>query len=259
MKLVHVLPVVALMTPFVLASPATAQEFVVTPYVWLPNIDGNMNFEVPSGARANVEVGPNDYLENLDMAFMIAGEYRGNDWAVFTDLIYLDFSNENSSVRTVNGPGPNQTPIDVGSQLTFEGLLWTLGGAYELANTESYTFDIFAGLRYLGADARLNWSLAGPLNQFPQSGTIEAEEDLWDGLVGVRGEARAGNWFFPYYFDVGAGSSDLTMQALIGAGYRFGAWDVRLAYRHLYYEEGDEALLNDLAFSGPAFGASFRF
>jgi hypothetical protein len=32
-----------------------------------------------------------------------------------------------------------------------------------------------------------------------------------------------------------------------------------LVYRHLYYDEGDSGLLEDFTFSGPAFGARFRF
>ena len=255
------LPVVALAIPFAFASPAAAQEgrWSVTPYVWLPNIDGNLNFQLPSGVRPEVGVGPNDYLENLDMALMVAGDYRADGWSIFTDLVYLDFSNENASVRTVSGPGPVQIPIDVGSQVNFKGALWTLGGGYQLLDTESYTLELLAGFRYLGADAQLNWSLQGPLNQFPQTGSVDSEEDIWDGLVGVRGEVRAGNWFFPYYADVGAGSSDLTLQAIAGVGYRFGGWDIRGVYRHLRYEQGDDKLINDLTFSGPAIGATFRF
>jgi hypothetical protein len=259
MKLV--LPVLAFAIPFALTSPVAAQEnqWSVTPYVWLPNIDGNLNFRLPSGVRPEVGVGPNDYLENLDMALMVAGEYRGDNWSIFTDLIYLDFSNESASVRTVSGPGPVQIPIDVGSQVNFKGALWTLGGGYELVDREEYTLELLAGFRYLRAEAQLNWSLQGPLNQFPQAGSVDAEEDIWDGLVGFRGEARAGNWFFPYYADVGAGTSDLTWQASAGVGYRFGGWDIRGVYRHLRYEQDDDSLIDDLTFSGPAIGANFTF
>lgn len=256
MKILHALPALALLAG--MASPAEAQG-AITPYVWLPNIDGNMRFQLPNGSRPRVEVGPNDYLENLDMALMLAGSYRGSNWSIFGDLIYLDFSNEASSVRTVTLPGSIHVPIDVGSETSLSGLLVTAGAGYELIDKDSFTFDIFAGVRYLDADAKLNWSLQGPLNQFPQSGSVEAEEDAWDGLVGFRGEGRFGAWFFPYYFDIGGGSSDLTLQGVVGAGYRFGSWDIRGVYRHLYYEQGGDDLLSDISFSGPALGATFRF
>jgi hypothetical protein len=260
MKLAYALAVLALLASMV-ASPASAQEhrWTVTPYVWLPSVDGNLRFETPSGARPEVEASPDDYLENVDMGLLLAGEYRGDDWAIFTDLMYFDLSNESASVRTVSGPGGTQIPIDAGSQLNFKGGLWTLGAGYELTDYGNYTLEAFAGFRYLGADAQLNWSFSGPLNQFPQSGSVDGEEDIWDGLVGVRGEVRAGDWFFPYYLDVGAGSSDLTLQVMGGVGYRFGGWDIRAVYRHLYYEQGDDSLINNIAMSGPAFGANFRF
>jgi hypothetical protein len=261
MKLVHALPGLALALSFAFTNPAAAQErqWEVSPYVWLPTIDGNLNFRLPSGVQPEVGVEPGDYLENLDMGLAIAGEYRGDAWSIFTDLMYLDLSSESASVRTVSGPGQSQIPIDAGSQINFKAAFWTLGGGYELIDNEGYTLELFAGFRYLGVDSQLNWSLQGPLNQFPQTGSVDAEDDVWDGLVGIRGEARAGDWFFPYYVDVGAGSSDLTLQASAGVGYRFGGWDIYGAYRHLRYEQGDENLLNDVTLSGPAIGANFRF
>src|SRR5262245_53531674 len=106
MKLAHALPAFAMLATLAAPTTADAQErrdhrATITPYIWLPNIDGNMSFQIPNGSRPKVRVGPNDYLENLDMALMIAGDYRGSNWSIFGDVIYLDFSNENSSVRTV--------------------------------------------------------------------------------------------------------------------------------------------------------------
>jgi hypothetical protein len=243
-----------------LAQPAAAQ-ISVTPYVWLPNINGELKFNIPPGAGGSptIEAGPNDYLENLDMALMIAGEAKLGGASVFTDLIYLDFSNENASVRNVDGPGPIQTPIDSGSQLTFKGLERTLGAGIDLVNREDIHVQGFAGVRYLGPDVRLNWELDGPLNLLPQSGTVEREADIWDGLIGLRGQGNIGNWIFPYYLDIGAGSSDFTWQALAGVGYSWGWGDLHASYRHLAYDQDDDKMLQDFSFSGPAFGATFNF
>lgn len=254
----------ALASTAALAAPAAAQDedrFTVTPYIWLPNIEGDLRFNIPPGAGGSpiVKVGPSDYLENLEMALMIAGEAKFDRVSVFTDIIYLDFSSQGSSVVTVTGPGGNEFPIDAGSEVDLSGLLWTLAGGYEFVRGDSFTLQAFAGLRYFSAEAGLDWSLAGPLNQFPQSGSIDRESESWDGLVGVRGEGRAGNWIFPYYVDVGGGDSELTWQALAGVGYRWGWGDLRLNYRHLAYEQSDTDLIQEAAFSGPALGATFRF
>jgi hypothetical protein len=92
-----------------IGQSATAQpddgkwQFSITPYLWAPNIDGTLNFDAPASGigRPNVETGPNDYLENLDFAVMLAADVRKKRWSVFTDLIYLDFSAEKSTVKSV--------------------------------------------------------------------------------------------------------------------------------------------------------------
>ena len=75
-------------------TPGNQWTFSITPYLWLPNIDGTLKYSVPPGAGGSpeVQVGPNDYLENLRFAMMISGEARKNRWLVFSDFIYLDFS-----------------------------------------------------------------------------------------------------------------------------------------------------------------------
>jgi hypothetical protein len=85
--------------------------------------------------------------------------------------------------------------------------------------------------------------------------------DLWDAIIGVRGKARLGEsgWFVPYYLDAGTGSSALTWQGMAGIGHTFKWGDVLLAYRHLYYDQKGDKLIQDIRFSGPALGATFRF
>jgi hypothetical protein len=63
----------------------------------------------------------------------------------------------------------------------------------------------------------------------------------------------------PYYADVGTGSSDLTWQAMTGLTYSYGWGDLMFVFRHLEYDEGQDGLLEGFSFSGPAFGARFRF
>jgi hypothetical protein len=95
----------------------------------------------------------------------------------------------------------------------------------------------------------------------PAAGNIGNDKDLWDGLVGIRGRTKVGNgnWSVPYYFDIGAGSSDLTWNAMLGLSYTYGWGDLVFAYRHLQYDQDSDSLLQDFSFSGPGFGATFRF
>lgn len=247
------------------ASPAFAQEdglrYSVTPYIWLPTVDGDLNLDAPPeiDGRPSVGVGPVDYLENLDGVFMIAGEARYQRFGAFTDFIYLDFSNEDGEVRRVSGPGQLQIPVDIGTKTAFSGTLWTIAAGYDVVDTPRLRLQVFAGARNLNADASADWLLAGPLGQFPQSGRASADADLWDGLIGLRGAANTEHWTFPYYIDIGAGSSELTWQASVGVGYRFGWGEISAYYRSLHYEQDDTEVIENLDLTGPAIGATFRF
>jgi hypothetical protein len=255
-------------------TPAVAEEstgdqwtFAVTPYLWLPNINGSLKYDLPNfDTNPEVETGPNDYLSNLDMAFMINGEARKGKWSIFTDFIYLDFGSEDSHVKSFGGTDINAT-IDLGTKSSLSGDLWTLVGGYAVVQDPGATLDVIGGFRYLGIEAKTNWSLSATINDpnsgetLAASGSISQDANLLDGIVGVRGHVRLGksNWSIPYYADVGAGDSDLTWQAMAGLAYNWSWGDVVVAYRYLSYDMADDKLLQDVSFGGPALGVTFRW
>ena len=252
-------------------TPGSQWTFSITPYFWLPNIDGTLKYGVPRGAGGGrrLRVGPNDYLEALSFAMMISGEARKDRWSVFTDFIYLDFSSEKSSVRSINFGGNLATAsADVSTNSSLKGAVWTLGAGYAVLPGRPVDLDVFGGLRYFGLEASTDWQLrvgghrSGCRPDLSrESGSISEKKDLWDGIVGVKGRVSLGgsNWSLPYYLDVGTGSSSLTWQGLLGVAYTYKWLGVTLAYRHLYYDQKDDKLIQDLRFSGPALGVNFRF
>jgi hypothetical protein len=251
-------------------APADQWTFSITPYLWLPNINGTLKYSIPPGAVGSpeVEVGPNDYLDALRFAMMIAGEVRKDRWSVFTDLIYLDFSSEKSSVKAVDfGGSLVSSSANVSTSSSLRGGVWTLGAGYAVLPGRPVNLDVFGGLRYFGVHASTDWQLAvavtgpGGGQTFPLAGSISETVDLWDGIVGVKGRVWLGssNWSIPYYLDVGTGSSRLTSQAMLGVAYSFKWGGVTLAYRNLYYDQKGDRLIQDMRFSGPALGATFRF
>ncbi len=252
------------------AAPAGQWSFSITPYLWLPNVNGTLKYNIPPGAGGSpdVEVGPNDYLQNLQFVIMIAGEARRDRWSVFTDLIYLDFADQDSSVKTINFGGDLvSSSANVSTISSFRGMAWTLATGYAVETGKDVTFDVFGGLRYFGISASTNWqlttSIAGPggVQAFPQAGGVSKRVELWDGIVGVRGRFPLGNsnWSIPYYLDIGTGSSNITWQGLIGVAYSFKWGGVTVAYRDLFYDQKDDKFLQDLRFSGPTLGVTFRF
>ena len=60
------------------------------------------------------------------------------------------------------------------------------------------------------------------------------------------------------YLDGGTGSSSLTWQGMLGVAYSYKWGGVTLAYRHLYYDQKGDKLIQDMRFSGPALGVTFR-
>ena len=238
---------------------AEGWTFVLTPYVWLPNINGTLKYELPE-----VDTGPNNYLQNLNMVFMLSGEARKARWSVIGDLIYLNFDDQKGNVRQVNFGGTRvATTVSGDSRSSVKGVEAMLAGGYAVVPG----MDVIAGVRYFGLEARSDWQLSGAVNgpgpgqTFPASGNVSRRADLWDGIVGVRGRLRWGEgaWFSPYHLDIGGGSSSLTWQTLLGIGYAFKWGDALLAYRTAYFDLGDDKLLQDFRFSGPTLGATFRF
>ncbi len=262
----------------ILTAPARAQSaaaadqwtFSITPYLWLPNVNGTLKYSIPPGAGGSpeVEAGPNDYLQNLQAVIMISGEARRGRWSVFTDLIYLDFSDEESTVTAVNfGGSLVSSGVNVATSSSFRGTAWTLGTGYAVQTGQAVMLDIFGGLRYFSIEASTDWQLAvaitgpGGGQTFPRTGSISEGADLWDGIIGVRGRVLLGSsdWSIPYYLDVGAGSSRLTWQGMLGIACSLKWGGVTLVYRDLYYDQKDDELIKDLRFSGPALGVTVRF
>jgi hypothetical protein len=245
-------------------------RFALTPYVWLPNVNGTLKYSPPpdNTGAPEVDTGPNNYLENLQAVLMLSGEARKGRWSVLSDFIYLRFEKEKSNVRSVDFGGSRVDTSATGStQSSLEGLQWTLAAAYTALQSSKGNLDVLGGARYFGADAKTDWQLnatvSGPggAQTFPAAGGISRKEDIWDGVVGVRGRARWGEgaWFSPYYFDVGTGSSSITWQSFFGLGYAFKWGDLVLAYRTLFYDQDDDQLFQDFRFSGTTLGATFRF
>ena len=65
--------------------------------------------------------------------------------------------------------------------------------------------------------------------------------------------------FIPYYFDAGAGGSNLNWQIASGLGYQTGWVGASLTYRYLSFQQGNSAVLQHLSVKGPMLMANFTF
>jgi len=252
---------------------ADGWQFKLTPYLWLPTISGKLNYELPpgGGGAPQIDVGPTDWLELLNGAFLLQGEARKDRFFVFADAVYLGLESDNDRVASVS-PGPGDLiPVDVSVNLAtktdVDGFTMTVAGGYNVHKDDRSSVDLFGGARYFGMDTKTSWNLSADI-ELPGGGTvlsrqgsIEGDVTSWDVIIGIKGQQRLGNgnWSLPYYLDVGTGDSDLTWQAIAGVSYAYGWGDLIMSYRHFEYDGGPLGLMEGFSFSGPLFGAQFSF
>jgi len=242
-------------------SQETSWEFSLTPYAWLPHIDAALRYEPPGTGGTPVSI--TDLLKHLNGALFLSGDARKGRWGLAADLVYCDFQKAGSDVTTVVGPGgASEVPVNTGTTTSLTGYMVSLTGDYSLVRQPDTNFDILAGVRYTHIGTTLDWSFATAVGSLPaRSGSAGQSVDLWDGIVGFRGNVRfgGGKWFVPYYLDAGAGTSKFTWQGMLGIGYAFGWGDLLLAYRYLSFEQGENQPVEHFRLTGPALGATFHF
>ena len=244
-----------------LASPAGAVDsseegkwhFDLAVYVWLPTIEGGLGFDVPGGDDS-IEVDPSTILDDLKLTGMLGFEARKDRWSALADVIYLDLGNEKSSSILL----PGGSTLNADARLDLTSWIVQMAGAYEVVRTDRANLGVLFGLRYFSMDTDLDIRIDGPLPAELPTQSFSQGADLWDGIVGIRGQYGR-KWYLPYHLDVGVGSSKFTWQAMAGVGYRWHWGSVFAVYRYLSLDEGDQKLIRDLNFGGPAVGVNFEF
>ncbi len=258
------------------ATTASGWTFNLTPYLWMPSINANINYNLPpqlSGSvSANPSIGFGDLISHLNLAFMGAADAHYDQFSILTDILYLNVGGVAGQLNSVNFPNhpaiPLSTTVSRSESMKMNAEIWTLAGGYTVAEGRWGNFDAIAGFRYFGVSTRVNFSLAvsieGPRGNgatFGGVGGVNASADIWNGIAGFRGRIRLADtlFFVPYYFDIGAGGSKLTWQIASGIGYETRWADLSLTYRYLSFNQGSNAAEAHLWFQGPMLAATFKF
>ena len=234
----------------------------------------NMNLPPALGGTVstNTSVGFGELLSHINFGAMVAADARYDRFSILTDFMYMNLGGVGSQIQSVNFPNHPSIPISstvqtsVGMRLSAP--IWTLAGGYTVAQGDWGNFDAIVGFRYLGLNVRINYNLAltveGPRGNgatFGGIGSVSGSANIWNGIAGFRGRILINNtdFFIPYYFDIGAGGSNLTWQIASGLGYQTRYADVSLTYRYLSFEQGSGAMLQSLSTRGPMIAVNFRF
>ena len=257
-------------------SSPSGWTFNIAPYMWLPSINATVNYDLPPalGGRLPTDLSssPGDYLPNLHFAAMFAAEARYDRFTILTDYVYTNGSSSGTHVKSLDFFGLPSQPIartlDIGSGSSLKATIWTLTGGYTVLQGDWGNVDVLAGFRFLGVNVSTNYNLAltvtGPRGNgatFGGAGGVSASRNIWNGIGGLRGHIRLADTglFIPYYFDIGAGGSQLTWQIASGLGYQTGRVGVSLLYRYLSFEQGDSRGVKHFSLGGPMMAVNFTF
>jgi hypothetical protein len=258
------------------AADPSGWTFNIAPYGWFANLNVTSNLPLSPALGGTLStsssVGFGELLSHLNFATMVAADAQYDRFSVLTDFMYLNVGGVASQIKSVNFLGLPSIPISRTVQTSVgmnqNAKIWTLAGGYTVLNGDWGNFDVIAGFRYLGIPISLDFSLAltltGPRGNgatFGRIGSVSGTANLWNGIGGFRGRIRLGDTglFIPYYFDAGAGGSNLTWQIASGLGYQTGWAGVSLTYRYLSFEQGSSAVLQHLSIKGPMIMANLTF
>jgi hypothetical protein len=240
-------------------------EVALTPYLWAPHIKGVINYDIsaiPGGRSGELTLtaGPNDYLNKLDAAAMFAIDAHTKGLDVFSDFMWMNFSNTNTTSATVTGPfGKVHLPVTFQSGARFVANIWTVGVGAPVYEDDHVTANLFIGGRFTQPKSSVDWSLTNPSPFLNRFGSASFTTTIYDLIGGAKGDVYITPdkaWFIPIYVDVGSGTFGSTWQYVAGIGYgKRGSLEV--VYRQLAYTSSGH--IPNIRFYGPALGYTFRF
>lgn len=228
-------------------SQEKALTFIVSPYVWVPNVSGDIGVGSNAG---QFELDAGDLLDLFEFGGLIRGEVRHRSgWGVSVDYMFADL-----------GAGVDILIGDVDADINASILEATLVRRVEL---ESGALDFYGGIRRW--DAEIEADITTPFFS-----TSLATGDRWvDPIIGARYQHElSARWKILGQADVGGfgASSDFTWNAALGASYQ--AWadtSFQLVYRVLNVDRtsGETGTPSEvdlgLTIQGPLLGFAYRF
>ena len=235
---------------FSMPSHASETEWLVAPYVWLPDVALDQSVD-DGGTSGNIS--GSDLLDKSDAAGMIRVEASRANWGFTLDYIFLALSDE----TVVGLPPPGSLSANVRAELDLTVL--ELGGFYR-PSADDNGVDYLFGLRSISADKTLLVTPGAGVTQ-----RFDGDSGITDVFVGARYLHRFNdNWDATLRGDLSFGESEGTVNLLASVGYRFpGPFAIQLGYRHvtLEYEDTVDGVgeTTEIELSGPYLGAVFRF
>jgi hypothetical protein len=223
------------------AQDESSSRAAFTPYGWFFGMAGRLG---AGDSAFDIDLSPGEAIEQADLAFSLVLEGKRGRWFGRFDGTFVS----SSARQDVQGTAADVVvELDQGifePDIGYEAVVAPWGGV-----------DLFAGARIWRLKLDAETDEDDPVR-------IASGDRIWtDGIGGVRLRYNpAPKWRLFARGDAGAGGSNLTWQAVGGAGFDFSdCCGAVLAYRHLDVEYNKDAVLNDTRMSGFALGLEIRF
>ncbi|HEX6398503.1 MAG TPA: hypothetical protein VFZ95_13845 [Steroidobacteraceae bacterium] len=226
-------------------------HFLVEPYAMFPNMKGETG--IGNLPPVHVDQDPQDIFSHLQMGAMLFLEARNQDWALSSDLLYMDLEAD-----------IEQETLIAGGRVGVSQLGWELAALRRIAPA----FELGLGLTYNKIDADLDvdvLALIGP--DYTLSGKLT--EEWIDPTIVARATFPFGDkWFFQARANLGGfgigSASDLNWQLQADVGYRPSEkWRFSFGYRliDIDYDQGSngDRFVYDVRTFGPVLRLGYSF
>ena len=231
-------------------------------YLFALGIEGDVQIR---NVSADVDLGFDDIVDDLDLTYMVYLEHRRDKWSFIGDLAYLKLEDD-ESVAFDRRILSLEVELDAEfEQTTFEGFV-----GYRILEREYGTadlgLDLLVGARYtkLEIDLSSEATLLGPNLSLSRENDRAKDEDWTDTVLALRLQYGGDKgWGSSFWIDVGDGSDSNSKQFMALASFRGDSnWRFIGGYRYLNLEyetgSGTSTFDIDLDYSGPLFAASYR-
>ncbi|BEN47848.1 hypothetical protein K1Y37_01100 [Serratia marcescens] len=233
------------------ADDAPGWRFAVTPYLWMPALQGNGALEGESG-RFTLPF--HKAMHNLDFFTLGGVSASYGPYSVFLDAQYLDVSKRMTFAMPGISADASMRSTQVSLGGSYQAYAQVLGGNTVFGAPQQFTVAPMAGVHWTRLNARV-WG---------EGHTLGKSTDWAIPFVGGRvGYDLDPHWTLTAEGDVGAWGRDWGLQGQTYLGYRLGLWGqeslLRVGYRVIHQDHQTDDLHWNVTQYGPAAGLTVWF
>jgi hypothetical protein len=251
MVLLLCLAVVSKSTAQDTAAAKNKWQHLVQPYLMFPVMDGTVGLgQLPD---ADIHANASDIFSNLKFGAMLYFEAYNDHWAITSDIIYMNLSED------IQGGKRGIVRGEAGAKQ----FVWELAGLRRIKPW----LDVGIGLRVINLKSSLDMTVDSTVVTGARQRSSSITETWVDPIIIGRVKFPAGkNWLFQLRADIGGFGigSDFAWQAQADVGYRLSKlFQLGLGYRYIGidYENGsgNDRFLYNVDTYGPAIKLGFNF